>query len=186
MFGIDMLSNPMISFVLQCAIGLSLFSLLVWIVYVKWDDGKRPDWLEKLYGYTKQFVEIPKWIIQVVIVNSARFILTLQESMIETARKMRSRPYQVFAAVFALVYIALKLAAEVKDPQILFGLAAVFTAASALMMYASKRLIDSRDKDHEHNMEILKMNGSGNEDEAPDLPPGPDLSPKKGSKKKRR
>lgn len=185
MFGIDMLSNPMIGFVFQFAVALSLFSLLVWIVYVKWDDLDRPEWLERLYGYTKQFVEIPKWIVQVVIINSARFILTLQESMIETAKKMRSRPYQVFAAVFALVYIALKLAAEVKDPQILFGLAAVFTAASALMMYASKRLIDSRDKDHDHEV-MIKMNRHGNGDEVPDLPPGPDLSPKKGSKKKSR
>lgn len=189
MFGIDMLSNPVTGFVLQCAIVLSLFSLLVWIIYAKWNDGKRPAWLESLYGYTKQFVQVPKWIVRFTVINPCRFALELQETLIENVRKMRSRMYIALGLIFYPIFAILnnpKLWES--DPQTLYGFAAVLTALEAGMILVLNWFIKSRNEDHDRtHKEVLAKNGHG--DDAPDIPPMPDLSPTKGSKgfkKKRR
>ncbi len=192
MFGLDIFFNPTIgSIVLKIAIALGLFSGLIFIIHSNWSESSRPKWLETLYGYTKNFIGIPKWIIKFFIINPCRIALALQESLIETAKKMRSRSYQAFVAVFYLVYKCIELAAKIKDPQLLFGAASLVGAAAALMMYVTKRLIDSRDKDHDHVHEMAKKvleNGNGYSGDAPNDPPGPELSvtPKVSKAKKKR
>jgi len=161
---------------------LGFFALLVAAVHKYW-TGKKPEWLEYLYGHTAKLMEIPRWIILVFIIYPAQFVEALWGTVVETTKKLRSRPYQVFFVVFFLVYKIIEFAFTVeRDPQTLFGIAAVLTAAAALMMYASKKLIESRDLDHKQAHEQKLSNGDHD-----DVPPGPEeevVVSSKGCKKK--